>query len=184
MIPGLGRSSWRRKWQTTPVFLPGKSHGRASLAGNNPWDCKRSGHNLMTKQQQQSQTCLLIGVPTSAISPLDPKAELGTSFFNCHSTYKHFLTVWMHDDINPMSGAGSQMLCPERLWNRAQRTQSALSNTSVKLGLGLTFVQFPPPLIIPLSSVLGWWEFTHIHLRSSTSHILVWACSGCDPPNQ
>ena len=26
-IPGLGRSPWRRKWQPTPVFLPGKSHG-------------------------------------------------------------------------------------------------------------------------------------------------------------
>ena len=24
---------WRRKWQPTPVFLPGKSHGQRSLAG-------------------------------------------------------------------------------------------------------------------------------------------------------
>jgi len=24
---------WRRKWQTTPVFLLGKSHGQRSLAG-------------------------------------------------------------------------------------------------------------------------------------------------------
>ena len=24
---------WRRKWQPTPVFLPGKSHGRRSLVG-------------------------------------------------------------------------------------------------------------------------------------------------------
>ena len=24
--------SWRRKWQPTPVFLPGKSHGQSSLA--------------------------------------------------------------------------------------------------------------------------------------------------------
>jgi len=27
-IPGLGRSPWRRKWQPTPVPLPGKSHGQ------------------------------------------------------------------------------------------------------------------------------------------------------------
>jgi len=26
-IPGLGRSPWRRQWQLTLVFLPGKSHG-------------------------------------------------------------------------------------------------------------------------------------------------------------
>ena len=25
--------SWRRKWQPTPVFLPGKSHGQKSLVG-------------------------------------------------------------------------------------------------------------------------------------------------------
>ena len=35
-IPGWGRS-WRRKWQTTPVFLPGKSRGQRSLAGYSPW---------------------------------------------------------------------------------------------------------------------------------------------------
>ena len=27
---------WRRKWQPTPVFLPGKSHGQRSLAGYSP----------------------------------------------------------------------------------------------------------------------------------------------------
>ena len=30
-------TSWRRKWQPTPVFLPGESHGRRSLGG-----CKES----------------------------------------------------------------------------------------------------------------------------------------------
>ena len=28
--------SWRRKWQPTPVFLPGKSHGHKNLPGYNP----------------------------------------------------------------------------------------------------------------------------------------------------
>ena len=32
-IPGSGRSSGEKKWQTTPVFLPEKSHGLRSLAG-------------------------------------------------------------------------------------------------------------------------------------------------------
>ena len=31
-------TSWRRKWQPTPVFLPGKIHGQRSLAGWSPWD--------------------------------------------------------------------------------------------------------------------------------------------------
>ena len=28
---------WRRQWHTTPVLLPGKSHGRRSLVGCSPW---------------------------------------------------------------------------------------------------------------------------------------------------
>ena len=28
---------WRRKWQPTPVFLPGKSHGQRNLEGYSPW---------------------------------------------------------------------------------------------------------------------------------------------------
>ena len=28
---------WRRKWQPTPVFLSGESHGQRSLAGRGPW---------------------------------------------------------------------------------------------------------------------------------------------------
>ena len=29
----------RRQWDPTPVFLPGKSHGRKSLVGCSPWGC-------------------------------------------------------------------------------------------------------------------------------------------------
>ena len=29
--------AWRRKWQPTPVFLPGESHGQTSLVGCSPW---------------------------------------------------------------------------------------------------------------------------------------------------
>ena len=31
---------WSRKWQPTPVFLPGIVHGQRSLAGYTPWSCK------------------------------------------------------------------------------------------------------------------------------------------------
>ena len=49
--PWVGKIPWRRKWQPTPVFLPGESHGQRSLAGCSPWGCKRVRHNLATKQQ-------------------------------------------------------------------------------------------------------------------------------------
>ena len=38
--PASGKIPWRRKWQPTPVFLPGKSHGRRNLAGYIPWGRK------------------------------------------------------------------------------------------------------------------------------------------------
>ena len=36
------RNNWRRKWQPTPVLLPGKFHGQRSLVGYSPWGCKES----------------------------------------------------------------------------------------------------------------------------------------------
>ena len=36
-------SDWRSEWQSTPVFLPGESHGqRRSLADHSPWGRKES----------------------------------------------------------------------------------------------------------------------------------------------
>ena len=42
---------WRKKWQSSSVFFPGKSHGQRSLVGYSPWSPKRVGHDLATKQQ-------------------------------------------------------------------------------------------------------------------------------------
>ena len=42
--------TWGSKWQPTPVFLPGKSHGCRSLVGYGPWGCRKVGHALVTKQ--------------------------------------------------------------------------------------------------------------------------------------
>ena len=38
----VGKIPWRRKWQPTPVFLPGESHGWRSLVGYSPWSRKES----------------------------------------------------------------------------------------------------------------------------------------------
>jgi len=42
LIPGSGRSPWRRPWQPTPVFLPGEFHGQRNLTSYRPWDHKES----------------------------------------------------------------------------------------------------------------------------------------------
>ena len=40
--PWVWKIPWRRTWQPTPVFMPGKSHGPRSLVGYNPWGRKES----------------------------------------------------------------------------------------------------------------------------------------------
>ena len=49
--PCVGKIPWRRKWQPTPVFLPGESHGRRNLAGYSLWGLKESD---MTEQLTHS----------------------------------------------------------------------------------------------------------------------------------
>ena len=39
--PWIGKIPWRRKWQSTPVCLPGKSHGQRSLEGYSLWGYKK-----------------------------------------------------------------------------------------------------------------------------------------------
>ena len=53
-IPGFRKIPWGRKWQPTWEVLPGESHGQRSLAGYRSWGY-RVGHDLATKQQQQTQ---------------------------------------------------------------------------------------------------------------------------------
>ena len=41
-ISGSGRFPWRRKWQSTPILSPGRSHGQRSLVGYSSWGHKES----------------------------------------------------------------------------------------------------------------------------------------------
>ena len=50
--PWVRKIPWRRKWQRTPVFLSGKSHGRRALAGYTTWGHKESD---TTKQLTYTQ---------------------------------------------------------------------------------------------------------------------------------
>ena len=40
--PWVGKVSWRREWQPTPLLLPGESHGQRSLVSYSPWGRKES----------------------------------------------------------------------------------------------------------------------------------------------
>ena len=40
LVRSLGQEDLGRKWQSTPAFLPGESHGQRSLGGYGPWVIK------------------------------------------------------------------------------------------------------------------------------------------------
>ena len=52
---------WRRKWQPTPVFLPGESQGWGSLVGCRLWGCTESDTIEATQQQQLHHLQIFLG---------------------------------------------------------------------------------------------------------------------------
>ena len=58
-ISGYGRSSGG-DGNTLQYSSLGNSTGRRSLVGYSPWGCKRTGHNLVTKQQHLELDCSII----------------------------------------------------------------------------------------------------------------------------
>ena len=65
----VGKIPWRRKWQPAPVSLPGKFHGRRSLAGYSPWGHKESD---MTEQFHFHR--ILVPQPGTEPRPMAVKA--------------------------------------------------------------------------------------------------------------
>ena len=58
--PWVRKIHWRRKWQPTPVFLPGKSPAQGSLGGYCPWDLEE----LDTTEPLSTAQCVYVcGTP-------------------------------------------------------------------------------------------------------------------------
>ena len=88
---------WRRKWQPTPVFLPGGSQGQGSLVGCRLWGCTELDTTDATQKQQQQNLILFHLFSLSSKLPLIQPVEgflcpltypLPPSFFKC------FHTIW------------------------------------------------------------------------------------------
>ena len=53
---------WRRKWQSTPAFLPGKLHGQRRLAGYSSWGHKESDMTEHASTHYTLGPCWLSGL--------------------------------------------------------------------------------------------------------------------------
>ena len=67
--PWIGKILWRRKWQPTAVFLPGKSHRQRSPVGYSPWGRKESDMTI-TQRQRWVETVISCRVVRSGITDL------------------------------------------------------------------------------------------------------------------
>ena len=121
LIPGLVKIPWRRAWQPTPVFLPGKAHGQRSLVGYSPWGCKESRHNWVTKHgtayryTQNGMKCLKHQVPRTLQTWKGPNARALDTLF-----YSQVGTGWDW----PQAGSARQLRCPRWLWGWASLSLS------------------------------------------------------------
>ena len=86
---------WRRKWQPTPVLLPGESQGQGSLVGCRLWGHAELDMTEVTWQQQQlhemghlSSLSPALGVKfiPSALRSSDPNCIIPLIFLGLHFT--------------------------------------------------------------------------------------------------
>ena len=54
--PWIRKIPWRRKWQPTPAFLLGESHGQRNLAGSSPWGCESDTTEWLTHTANDAST--------------------------------------------------------------------------------------------------------------------------------
>ena len=126
--PWVGKISWRRKLQPTPVLLPGKSHRRRSLVGPSSWGRKESDTTerlhflsiyLGIYQELPSLPVLCLPVWHSF------SMHLPESFKNASdkmtlipSSFSHIIvSIWFYswDHLIP-SGEGGYLILPLPYW--------------------------------------------------------------------
>ena len=57
--PWVRKIPWGRKWQSTPVFLPGKSHEQRILVGCSPRGSKRVRHDQVTEHAHTHESKII-----------------------------------------------------------------------------------------------------------------------------
>ena len=98
--------TWSRKWQHTPVFVPGKSHGQWQLAGLQSMVSQRVGHDwafthpvgifhFLSRVCGRIYLCFVLG--SAAVSYLDLRSEITHTHTrtHTHNVLRHRVTlIW------------------------------------------------------------------------------------------
>ena len=110
--PWVGKIPWSRKWQPSPVFLPGKSHRQRNLAGYSPRGCKELDVTEHThRHTQTTSTWMSLQWISATVVPTCLQASILHLFFShvpCylglslaphlipfrHTPYQDCLRIW------------------------------------------------------------------------------------------
>ena len=98
--PWVAEIPWRRKWQPTPVPLPGKSHGQRSLAGYSPCSCKELDMTEHRCACAHTHTHTHTRLPTVTELWISSRhfAESRFTYINISSFYKYLSTFfWLRN---------------------------------------------------------------------------------------
>ena len=102
--PWVRKIPWSRKWQPTPIFLPGESHGQRSLVGYIPWGHKELD---MIEVTYHSLTCGGVNIPNqcSGLTVFSLEKAMAP-----HSSTLAWKIPWT-EDLVPGEGNGNPLQC-------------------------------------------------------------------------
>ena len=137
---------WRRKWQPTPGFLPGESHGQRSLGGYSPSEC-RVGHGLARTHTQMYVLFFSSQTGKGNKNVFNNGTELPPGWIRGVPSYPQSLRV--HSDASPRWCWGLPLLSKHNPFSRVFQTAW---KWNVKSGGGHVCV-------ISFISIRFWWLF-------------------------
>ena len=122
--PGVRKIPWRRKWQPTSVFLPGKSHGRRSLVGYTPWGTKRRMTERLTLTHTPVFDAARVTTARTWRPPTCPSAD------ECIKKLWYIYTMEYYSVTKRNGFESVELRCTE--WSKSEREkQIACLNTYV-----------------------------------------------------
>ena len=118
-----GEDPWRKKWQPTPVFLPGKSQGQRSLVGYSPWGHKEldtAEHaciQIVTIWPKKKKSCFSYSLLSiSHLSPTmryqDECLRLVAGIERVQFSSVQFSRSVMSDSLRPLESQQARPPCP------------------------------------------------------------------------
>ena len=111
--PWVRKIPWRRKWQPTQVFLPGKFHGQRSLVSYSPWGRKESDMTEATNTcnqnhlPKQPQALILQGLGLQPMSLRDTTRPTKPSLQKRHVT--SLFKIKRMDGLSPFLSSRNQI---------------------------------------------------------------------------